>query len=116
MKDSLIKLNKDFNLVDHTIENAKQYIKDWKLEQEEEFIEFFSDYNLENVLPDDFSAVEFDVRRIGYDILLNQEDVEEIFVVLWLNIFDVEDNHETTICSYYCYYDMNGNIIDNYID
>ena len=116
MKDSLIKLSEDYNLIERTIEYAKVFMKDWKELHEEEFIEFFSEYNLENALPDDFSAINFVVLKIRHEVRLIQENLEALQVVMDLTTFDPEDNHEYTVCTYCCYYDMNGEFMDDFID
>ena len=116
MKDSLIKLSEDYNLIERSIENAKQYIKDWKLEREEEFIEFFSDYNLEDALPDDFSAVEFVALKIRHEVRFSPDNLEALQVVILLMTLDPEDNHIRNIFYYFCYYDMNGEFMEDFID
>lgn len=116
MKDSLIKLNEDLNLIERTIENAKIFIKDWKELYAEEFIEFFSKYNLENVLPDDFSAVNFVTLKIRHEVRLGPDNIEALQVVMDLTTYVPEDNREHTLCTYCCYYDMNGEFMDDFID
>lgn len=115
MYKDLIQLSKEFDLEKQTIENAKQFFRNWKKEFPEEFKEYLLPYGLEKDLPTDFSKINFCVFKIGYEIRLGQENIEALSVVLDLETtYNEYDNFN--LCSYYCYYDKQGNFIDDFID
>ena len=53
--------------------------------------------------------------KVGYEIRIAQESIEVISVVL--DLLTLVENEETEVaCSYYCFYDKNGDVVDDFID
>ena len=49
------------------------------------------------------------------EIRIAQESIEVISVVL--DLLTLVENEETEVaCSYYCFYDKNGDVVDDFID
>lgn len=105
----------NYDLVKQTIEHAKQDLYYFKEENPEEFVEYFTRFNLQDMLPVDFSMIEFVVFRMGYEIRLAQSNIEVISVAVDLVRCNAVDEHKK-ICRYYCYYDLNGNYIDDLME
>ena len=115
MFKKLMHLSNEFDLVNQTVEYAKQFFINWKNEFPEEFKEYLIPYGLENELPEDFSRIKFEVFKIGYEIRTGQENLEALSVVLDLIVYCAGEM-DGKLCSYYCYYDKNGKFIDDFID
>lgn len=115
MQEELLKIIEDRDLINKTVINAKKYIQEWEIEQPTEFQIFFSKYNLQNIISKRFADVKFEVFKVGYEIRIAQESIEVISVVL--DLLTLVENEETeVVCSYYCFYDKNGDVVDDFID
>ena len=115
MQEELLKIIEDGDLINKTVINAKKYIQEWEIEQPTEFQIFFSKYNLQNIISKSFTDVKFEVFKVGYEIRIAQESIEVISVVL--DLLTLVENGETEVaCSYYCFYDKNGDVVDDFID
>lgn len=66
---------------------------------------------MQDIILNHFVDVRFEVFKVGYEIRLAQENTEVISVALDLMAF-VDEEELEVVCSYYCFYDKNGNFVD----
>jgi len=112
MYDELLSIEAKFDLFNETIKRVKEYFLSWKEELPNDFYTFISENNIQMDTDSNLKNVVFRPFKIGYEIRVAQENIIAISVVLDIFV----ENNDSPICSYYCYYDKEGTMIDNFID
>lgn len=112
MYDELLSFEARFDLFTETIKRAKEYFTKWNKEFPTDFQKFISENDISIDLDGNFNNVIFKPFKIGYEIRVAQENIIVISVVLDMFV----NNEDSSICSYYCYYDNNGSMFDDFID
>lgn len=113
MHDTLLQIENEYDLFNKTIHYAKVYFNNWEKEDFDEFQKFA----MENSIlykEDDLKNLMFKPFKIGYEIRVGQENLIALSVVL--DIFVKDNDLEQQVCSYYCFYDKQGNMLDDFID
>lgn len=106
----------EYDLINRSIEYAKQYLCNFKDNNPQEFDEYFSKYDLQDVILNNSNDVSFEALKIGYEIRPNQKNQEMLVVVMNIMTYDEEDKYDYQVCIYYCYYNLLGEFWDDCIE
>lgn len=110
MYTKLSKIVKKFDLMNQSIEAAKQYFFKWKEENPKEWNQYIAPVDYSDDFLVNISDLKFEAAVVRYEIRLFQENMEAISVLVNVNICDNMPIH------YYCFFDMYGNLIDEFVD
>lgn len=111
MKRNLYEICEKTDIVNRAKKNAESYILNWYEDFYDEFKEYIFPYSIEKDLKMDCLKRNFEVIKVAYEICLVQENIERLAVTI-----DVKSNTGEQIFTYYSFYDMEGRLVDNFID
>lgn len=112
MYDKLLFFEAEFDLFNETIKKVKKYFLNWKEQFPNDFQKFISENNIHIDSEGNLKNIIFRPFKIGYEIRVAQENIIALSVVLDIFV----KNNDSPICSYYCYYNEKGIMIDDFID
>ena len=110
MYTKLYEITKKFDLLNQSLEAAKQYFYRWNKENPTELSEYVIPEDSSTELAVEISDFEFKVALVRYEIRLFQENIEAISVIVDVNAYEKLPIH------YYCFFDMCGKMIDEFVD
>lgn len=96
----------ELELLSKSKNSLQEYLQDWKKTNIEEFIEFFNE-NLTLPIPDN----KIELISYGIEVVANQGDLLRLKTALRINSTD-----DCFVCNYYAFFDLEGQLLDNYID